>query len=174
MSRRKKIYLYLSLLLAVGVLLPTVSTRKALASTATSNLSVTATVVAGCLVSPGQLDFGSYNAGGPPQDASTIVTIQCSSPSTSWTLDADGGQNGPPGPAPGPGTPRFMKHGAGDLLGYNLYTDSNHTTVFGTSLFGSSITGTGNVQPNIYGRIGGTQVPAAGPYTDTVVLTLTF
>ena len=64
-------------------------------------------------------------------------------------------------------------------LDYNLYTDSNRTTVWGDGLSSTAtIAGTGsgiNQTATIYGRITAGQTSApAGSYADTVSVTLTY
>jgi spore coat protein U-like protein len=66
-----------------------------------------------------------------------------------------------------------MKDGT-DFLDYQLYTDSEHTTVWDNTT-GQSVTGTGASSPTpVYGVITKGQNVPAGSYTDTVVATITF
>jgi spore coat protein U-like protein len=71
---------------------------------------------------------------------------------------------------------RKMTGPASALLAYNLYQDAAYTQAWGsTGLYLLSGTGTGLQVPlTVYGRIPATQVAAAGAYTDTINVTVTF
>jgi spore coat protein U-like protein len=149
------------------------------AATATSNLSVTATVAATCTVTTAPVAFGTYNpASGTPTDTTGTITVTCTNGST-YTIALDAGAN--PSSA-GNVTTRRMTAGASKFLSYQLYLDSPHTTIWGDGANGSSInptsgsfTGDGTAQGySVYGRITtGNYVPS-GSYTDTVVMTVTY
>jgi spore coat protein U-like protein len=69
-----------------------------------------------------------------------------------------------------------MASNAGGTLGYQLYRNSSRTQVWGTGANAQQVqllqAGAGNIP--VYGSIPGGQAAAAGSYTDTVNVTLTF
>lgn len=143
------------------------------AGTASSSISVNATVTANCTVSTSPLNFGSVDTlSASPVDGSGAITVTCTN-GTGWTAAANVGT--------GTGATfasRRMSQGV-NLLSYSLYTDAGRTSVWGDgsgTTFTVGNTGTGSAQPvTIYGRIPGSQgsVPA-GAYADTVSVTVTY
>jgi spore coat protein U-like protein len=105
------------LALAIG-LVPT-----AAAEPQTGQLAVTATVLSGCALTGGTLDFGTYIAGqSAARDASgQIGFVNCSG---LLTFELDGGQNG------NVNTRRMS--GTGGTLNYQIYTTSSRTSIWGT------------------------------------------
>jgi len=62
---------------------------------------------------------------------------------------------------------------AAATLSYNLYRESTRTEVWGDGSNSTSvITGTGTTTHTLYGRVSALQTPAAGEYTDAVVVTV--
>lgn len=150
------------------------------------NLGVSITIGTGCAVNNsttsgavntfGSINFGSYYslnnavtatstgaAGGP-------IQVQCTA-NTAYTVSL------------GPGlysstTSRGMNAGvAGTNVNYNLYQDAANSIPWGNGTrFGAveSLTGTGSAQTlNVYGVVPGvTTTPAAGTYSDTVLVTV--
>jgi spore coat protein U-like protein len=153
------------LLLSTGLALLLLAPGAARAQQAT--LRVKAKVVGECTLTSGTLDFGTYMSG---QDSSrngqTNVGVDCPR-GLRVTVMMSGGNN------PGPGNFRNMV-GSGDLLRYQLYTDSGRTDVWSTGSGGKRINGTsgGNQAHAVFGHIPANQVVDAGNYTDTVVITL--
>lgn len=131
-------------------------------------------VFAACTVSATPVTFGSYNVfSASPLDTTGTVTVNCNeSPPPTVTISI--------GPSPNSGgfNPRSMKLTAGsELLLYNLYTDNNRTYIWGD---GSGNTRTvtkkvfkGSPSVNtIYGRIPPIQDVSAGPYSETLTVTI--
>jgi len=145
------------------------SMQTAFASTATNTISVSATVVNTCTVNTTTLTFGSYT--GALLATSGGITLTCTS-GTAETIGLDAGANG----AHAVGTTRAMANG-GSYLSYEIYQDSGHTTVWGSSgLAAETATGTGTQQTlQAYGKIPAGELTApAGSYTDTVNVTVTY
>lgn len=143
------------------------------AATATANLGVSATVTSNCTISTVALAFGSYDPVGANAvadlDSNGTVTVACTKGSTA-TIGLGLG-------ASPSGSVRRMTDGA-DFLTYELYQDSNRTTVWGNS-------GAGLLSPaaapskaarnfTVYGRVTANQDVAAGSYSDTVLATVNF
>ncbi|MDD5268956.1 MAG: spore coat U domain-containing protein [Methylococcales bacterium] len=164
-------------ILAVGVGAISVNSY---AGTNTANLNVTAEIQEACAVSTTAVAFSYYD----PVNANLATALHTTGTVlTTCTLGATGtalldqGQNGT-GTLEAP--VRFMKTGAGgptELLGYQLYSEAEDTTVWGgTIATGKAIaTGTGlQTSLTVYGTIAAGQNKSVGSYTDTVVVTIDF
>ena len=148
------------------------------AGTATSNLSVTATVSANCTISTAPVAFGAYDPvsanASSALDGTGTITVTCTTGSTG-TITLGQGSN----PATGStdAAPlRQMKDAGTDVLAYTLYQDSGRTTAWGnTAGTGVAQVGTGAVQNvTVYGAVAAAQNVPAGSYSDTVLATVTF
>jgi spore coat protein U-like protein len=151
----------------------------ALALQATSNFTVTATVNATCKVTPGTatLAFGVYDptAAGNGATGSTTINFHCTK-STPWKVTLSLGNNGPSAV----GTTRAMA-AAGDVLSYELYTDSGYANAWSSNpatIGATVVTGTGTAGGDtvtVYGAIPGGQypTPSAG-YTDTIQIQVNY
>ena len=160
--------------LVAGVVLGTGAAR---AATATDSLSVQMTITAACSVTGGTLDFGSVAAGTIAQTSATsTISVTCTSGSP-YSIALGGGQN-----AGGAGiNGRKMKRGSNpEMITYQLYRDAAFTQVWGedpTPTTGNTVnqSGTGSAQTiAVHGRVPSQSVTAAGTYTDTVSITLTY
>jgi len=149
----------------------------ALAGSATSNFTVTATVANNCSISTAGISFGAYDPivanASAPLDAAGSVTIQCTKGATT-TIGLSAGNNG----ANATGTTRAMKSGS-DYLSYEIYQDSGRASVWGNSgsaLFTPAAAPSSAPRPfTTYGRVpAGQDVPAGASYTDTVTATVNF
>src|SRR5262249_42414942 len=137
-----------------------------------SNLSVSATVIASCSVMANALAFGNYDpVSATPLDASTTVSVICTN-GTAWEVSMNaGGGTGATVAA------RKMTDAGSNLLTYSLYRDSGRANVWGVTSGANTVTGagTGAAQSlNVYGRIPANQASPTGAYTDTVVVTVTY
>ena len=162
---------------AAGVL-ALAATSGATAGTATSNLSVTATVSANCTISTAPVAFGAYDPvvanAATPLNGTGSVSVTCTT-GASANITLGQGAN-PAGGSTNAAPLRQMKDAGTDLLAYGLYQDTGHATVWGnTAGTGVAETGTGAaINVTVYGQIpAGQNVPAAS-YSDTVVATVTF
>ena len=145
----------------------------AYAATVSGTLNVNATVTADCTVSTSALAFGNVNViSGSNVDGTGGISVTCTN-GTAWSASA--------GVGAGSGasfTDRRMTSGS-NLLGYNLYTSSAYSTVWGDGTGSTGLlsgTGNGSAQAvTVYGRVGSGQtgVPA-GSYADTVAVTVTY
>lgn len=140
------------------------------AGTDTGLLSVTATVESSCALDGGTLSFGTYLSGqnGNLDAAGSISYVNC--PPGTITFELDGGFSGDI-------ANRVMLNGGSELK-YQLYRDPARAAVFGTGANSQSVLllGPGTLSSTlpVYGRIPGNQGVAAGAYSDTVNVTLTF
>lgn len=147
--------------------------KPAFAGTATSNLSVSATVANNCTIETPSLPFSSYD---PNYNASITGSIlaYCTTGSSA-TITLGQGANAASGSTDASPS-RRLSNGSGVFLNYNLYQDSPATVIWGNT-DGTGVvindTGTGAVK-TVYGKIPSGQKVPAGSYTDTVVATITF
>jgi spore coat protein U-like protein len=152
--------------------------NKASAATATANLTVSATIANTCTISTAALTFGAYdpivaNATSPLNGTGTITTTCTTGASPVITL-GQGLHAGTGSTDPAP--IRRMNTGS-NYMGYALYQDSGHATVWGNTSGTSpaAVTGTGLAQnTTVYGQVSAGQDLPAGTYNDTVVATVTF
>lgn len=144
--------------LAVCCLLP----ARAPTQSDTTTMTATTTVQGRAkIVSLTDLDFSTYDpTADTPDDAEGAVTVRATKGLT-FTIYI--------------GADRELTDGSGNVLDYELYTDSSRTAVWGsTSASGPNHVSASNVATSypIYGRIPALQDLPAGSYSDTVVVTV--
>jgi spore coat protein U-like protein len=140
------------------------------ATTATSTFTTQVTVNSTCIVSSGNIDFGPVGVLTANVDASSTLTVQCTN-----TTVYDIGLNAGTGSGASVAT-RKMTNGSA-TVNYSLYTDSAHTTVWGNTIGSDVVHATGNGAAQsypVYGRVPPQTTPAAGVYTDTITVTVTY
>ena len=148
------------------------------AATATANLTVSATIANTCTISTAAVAFGAYdpivaNASTPLNGTGTITTTCTSGASPVITL----GQGSNAGTGSTNAAPVRRMANASIYLGYALYQDSGHATVWGNTpaTAPAAVAGTGLAQnTTVYGQVAAGQDLPAATYTDTVVATVTF
>jgi spore coat protein U-like protein len=148
------------------------------AATEVANLSVSADVQTSCLIATLPVNFGVYDPFGaqaatPLDNSAGAVVVTCVN-GLPITIRLGAGLAGG---GSGAGITRNLQGpNPGDLLGYQLYSDSPGGTVWGdTPASGVATAGTGAAQSlAIHGRVPEAQNPAAGLYTDTVVASVDF
>ena len=157
------------LLYAAGLIL------QANAATSTSEMNVTTNISATCTMSNTDLDFGDYDANAS-QDllATATITTTCTSGTTAH-VEMDNGLHSTR-------EQRIVKRQilytdyrhmsnavSGSKLQYDLYTNENHTTVWGYQYY-REVVGTGTSEDlTVFGKVfKNQQDAAAGSYTDTV------
>lgn len=147
------------------------------AQTATGNLTVQITVTAGCAISASTLNFGSVLSSAlvSAVTGSTTISVTCTNGSP-YSIGLDNGANAL-------ATQRRMINGA-NYLNYQLFTDAGRTIPWTTgansttcTVAGQCITstGTGTAQNfTVYGSAIAVLPVAAGSYSDTVTMTVTY
>jgi spore coat protein U-like protein len=177
--RFSRVFGLLAVSAAAAVPLAFVATP-AQAGTATTTFQVTATVVAGCTVSAANITFGNYDSQATAAlNGNAVMTLYCTD-GLPFTIKLDAGQHAG-------GTSNFSARAmwdgtAGDpTLGYQIYSDSAHTTVWGDGTGGSSTvggTGTGPgaaITKTMYGQVPAGQTVLVGSYNDNpVTVTVTY
>ena len=134
----------------------------------TGQLTVSATVQSGCSLTGGTLNFGTY-VSGQTNDLDVAGAINFANCATGTLVFAlDGGTNGNE-------NDRKMKSGE-STLSYQIHRTAARNANWGTGANSQSIqllaTQSGKI--DVYGRIPKNQAIAAGAYTDTVTITMTF
>ncbi len=154
-----------------GLTLSTSLVSESEASTATNSLPVSLTIAASCTVqSAANLAFGSQSAISSNLDASSAIGVVCTN-ATPYTVGLSAGS--------GTGATvasRLLTNGAATIP-YSIYQDVGRTQVWGAtpSVDAEGGTGTGVVQTyNAYGRVAPISAPVAGPYSDTLSVTVTY
>lgn len=144
---------------------------RAAATDLTSTFNVTATVLASCTLSAGNVAFGNYSS--TQLDATGTLSVTCTT-GAAYVIGLDAGSGSGATVAT-----RRMTHStnSAQTLAYSLYRDASRALVWGTTA-GVNLyagVGTGSTQSvTIYGRVAGAQYVEAGAYTDTVTATITY
>jgi spore coat protein U-like protein len=136
------------------------------AGTATGTLSAAVRVNGACTVAfsgGSSLSFGQFDDLTATRDASTNVNVRCPSGQI-YSIGISNGANFS-------GT-RRMASGA-NFIGYGIYTDAARTTAW-TSVIGTGAGTTTDVPSTMYLRIPTQTLPAAGLYTDTLTVTVSY
>lgn len=132
--------------------------------------NVNATVSKQCAVSASTLDFGSVGLLTGTTLGTSTIGVQCSSGSA-YNIGLDAGANGG-----GNINARKMARGT-NAIGYQLYRNAARTTVWGNTVGTNTVAATGNGSVQnvaVYGSVPAQTTPAAGVYTDTIVVTVTY
>ncbi len=153
----------------LSVLLLTAAAAPSYSATATAAIAVSANVPALCVVTGTAIAFGNYSS--TQLDQSGSIGVVCTN-GTTYTVALDAGT--------GTGATvasRVMTGPSSATMNYTIYKDAARTSVWGQTAGTNTVAGTGNgllQSLNIYGRIPGSQTPAAGAYADTITVTLTY
>jgi spore coat protein U-like protein len=143
--------------------------QPALAATETDNMAVSASVSSVCSVGASALAFGEVATSGPTPGTATI-TVNCTG-GGAYTVGLGNGLHNI-------AAARFMQSGA-NTLAYALFKEIGYTNRWGDA-GAELVSGTGNAADQnltVYGRVttGQTLVSGNGtPYTDTILVTLTY
>ena len=135
----------------------------------TGSMSVTVQVTSTCKLGTASLDFGAYAVGQRTElRGQGIITYEgCSGLDT--TVALDGGRSGNT-------KARTLVGAGGEKLVYQLFKNSTRSQVWGTDTDAlvPRLTASGAGIIPVFGSIAGGQQVAAGRYTDSVVITLSF
>jgi spore coat protein U-like protein len=141
----------------------------------TANFVVSLTVQSDCSISAADLSFGSANSTlvTTAITQSTNLTVTCST-GTSYTLGLDKGST-----TGSTVTNRLMAGTGGNTqtVQYELYSDALHTSIWGDSTGGTTVTRTGTGIAEtipVYGMVPAQTIPLADNYSSTETATITF
>ena len=132
--------------------------------------TASATVLASCTVSAGNMNFGSSGVLTSNKDASNTIAVQCTN-TTPYNIGLDGGLTGAASP-----TTRKMASGPNQVT-YGIFRDAARTLPWGDTIGTNTQTGTGNGATQnftAYGRVSPQSTPPSGTYSDTIVVTVTY
>jgi spore coat protein U domain-containing protein, fimbrial subunit CupE1/2/3/6 len=170
----------ISLSIAVAALLAAGSATAAGTSPATGSFNVTANVKGSCIVtSTTDIAFGTYDPSdanfATPLDKAGTVAVRCVK-GMSPTVTLDQGQNAA-GTCAAPA--RAMKEAtSGELLNYQIYTDSGHASVWGCDAANdvafTAASSTTATTLTTYGRIPAGQNVGLGSFKDVVTVQVAF
>ncbi|NWK46905.1 Csu type fimbrial protein [Ralstonia pickettii] len=139
----------------------------------TFSLAAGANLVSDCLISATNLDFGTAGLLTSAITASSAITLNCTNQAP-WTLALSAGA----GNGATTATRLLTRNGGTQTVGYNLYTNSGLTVIWGDGTGGTAtVTGTGtglSQVSTVYGRVPAQNTPQAGTYTDTIIVTVTY
>ena len=142
------------------------------AATTTTTFPVTATVLKACIVNANPLNFGSYDPTATTAlDGTTTLSVLCTV-GTSFTVGLSAGTS-----TGATVTTRKMTSGA-NTLSYALFQEAARTNNWGnTPGTDTPPATTAPVLPTsltVYGRIAAGQNVTAGPYNDTITVTVNY
>jgi len=135
--------------------------------TAQTTFRVTANVQAVCEVTATDLAFGAYTAQAGTQLLGTTLLRATCTPGTTYNVGLNEGTS--PGATV---NQRKMVSGANNL-NYQLYSDTNRTTIWGNTTGTDTVTGSGTgvaVDHTVFGAVPAAQVVPAGDYADTITV----
>ncbi len=165
------------LVVSLGLLI-LFTTGTMFAGTATSNMNVSATVVADCVInSVGSMAFGNqgipFTINGVNGTANSAINYTCTNTGVAPTIRLGQGLNAASGSTDAAPLRRMVS--GSNYISYALYSDSGHATPWNnTAATGVAGTANGSAQNvTAYGVATAANVPA-GSYSDTVIVSIDF
>jgi spore coat protein U-like protein len=145
-------------------------------TTVTTTFQVQITLVASCAISANNLNFGSgVGLLTAAVSGSSTVSVTCSN-TTPYNVSLDGGTV-----SGSTVTSRLMAGTAagntGTTLGFQLYSNSGLTTVWGNTIGTNTVSGTGNGTAqtiNVYGQVPVQTTPKPDTYQTTITATVSY
>ena len=141
------------------------------AATVTNTMPVRITIQNACNIAttaPTTLDFATQGPLVANVDQTATITVTCTTGAL-YNVGLDGGGGGNI-------NARRMINGT-NTVGYQLYSNSGRTAVWGTTIGTDTVAGTGNgiaQTLSVYGRVPAQTTPPAAVYNDTVNVTVTY
>lgn len=128
------------------------------------------TVINNCTIAATNIAFATQSTLASPVTSSGTLSVQCTN-NDAYRVSLSGGQLGTV-------IARAMTGPTGASIGYQLYVDGGHTTIWGDGTAGTSQltgVGTGLLQSiPVHARVPPQSTPAPGVYTDSVTATIQF
>ncbi|CAB3971748.1 MULTISPECIES: spore coat U domain-containing protein [Burkholderia] len=143
--------------------------------TATATFTVTLTIQANCTIAANPLAFGSTGVLASALNQQTTLSVTCSN-TTPYNVGLDAGS------VSGSTVASRLLAGTatgntGTTVGFQLYQDAGHTTVWGNTQGTNTVggTGSGSAQSiNVYGQVAAQATPQPDTYQSTVTATVYF
>ncbi|TDG02259.1 spore coat U domain-containing protein [Paraburkholderia guartelaensis] len=143
--------------------------------TATATFNVTLTLQANCTISANPLSFGSNGVLATALNQQTTVGVTCTS-TTPYNVGLDAGT------VAGSSVANRLMAGTatgntGTTVGFQLYQDAGHTTVWGNTQGTNTVAGTGSGSSQsitVYGQVPAQTTPRPDTYQTTVTATVYF
>jgi spore coat protein U domain-containing protein, fimbrial subunit CupE1/2/3/6 len=151
----------------VAAVIALIGATAALASTFTSQSTLAATCT---VTSAPALNFGNQQIPATDVDATSTIQVRCTK-ATPYNIGLDAGTGSDAAVAA-----RKMTSGGAAVI-YSLYSDSVHTAVWGDTIGTDTVaaTGAGSTRSHtVYGHLPAQSTHAAGTYTDTITVTVTY
>lgn len=159
----------------VGAGLPSANAATYSNGTSTASFNVTLTLQANCIISANPLNFGSTGVLSSALNQQTSVAVTCTN-TTPYNVGLDAG-----GVSGSTVSARLMAGTAtgntGTTVGFQLYQDAAHATVWGNTQGTDTVagTGTGTAQTiTVYGQVPAQTTPKPDTYQTTVTATVYF
>ena len=121
---------------------------------------------------PTELNFGTRGVLNANFDQTSTISVTCTS-GAAYNIGLDAGVNES---TLDDVTTRRMANGS-NYVSYNIYSNSGRSAVWGNTVSTNTVAGTGSGSAQaltVYGRVPSQATPAAGTYTDTVTVTVTY
>jgi spore coat protein U-like protein len=142
------------------------------AATATTTFQVQITITNACAIdSASTLDFGSRGSLSLGVSATSTINVQCTL-LVPYSIGLDAGTG-----AGATIATRKMTGPGSATINYSLYQDLIHLFVWGTTILTNTVAGIGtglSIPYTVYGYVPAQATPAAGVYTDTITVTVTY
>jgi len=143
--------------------------------TATATFTVTLTIQANCTIAANPLAFGSTGVLASALNQQTTLSVTCSN-TTPYNVGLDAGT------VSGSTVASRLLAGTatgntGTTVGFQLYQDAGHTTIWGNTQGTNTVggTGTGSAQSiTLYGQVAAQTTPKPDTYQSTVTATVYF
>ncbi|TYZ54232.1 spore coat protein U [Ralstonia solanacearum] len=141
------------------------------AATKTTTFTVSLTLQADCSIAANTLNFGTQGVLAANVDQTTTVSVTCSN-TAAYNVGFDAGTTTGSTVAA-----RLLAGSGAATVGFQLYSDSARTQIWGNTVGTDTVSGTGSGTAQVltvYGRVPSQTSPAAGAYSTTITATITF
>ena len=163
----RRVFTAASILLIAGL-----AGRPAFALTATAQFNVQITINAECQInSASDLNFGASGVLDTAVLATSAIDVQCTT-GTTYNIGLNQGTG-----AGATVASRLMTGPGAQTVGYSLYSNAAHTTLWGNTIGTDTIAGTGSGAAQsytVYGLVPVQTTPGPGTYNDTITVTVTY
>lgn len=141
------------------------------AATKTTTFTVSLTLQADCSISANALNFGTQGVLAANVDQTATLSVTCSN-TAPYNVGFDAGTTTGSTIAA-----RLLAGSGAATVGFQLYSDSARTQIWGNTVGTDTVSGTGSGTAQVltvYGRVPSQNSPAAGTYSTTITATITF